>query len=402
MSKTEKIFKYFLCMGLGALFVLTATSPNKAYAQKCGDVFTDDDIIKYFDRNICLSVSEIYRMPAIVGERAIPGLRKLIESGRCGRYEMMNAYTALARLGVQEAFNELEKMVHEPMRNNSAFYGLAFVRNNQAISILMTYFSKYRSDPSMKNLDNNHSFYDHLFTITRGIRSITFAWNVPAVDMPVYQGNMMANPTRDEWEAWWNKQKDIPFSPPDFSDISDPQLRCLARMAEWGLPEAVIAMTEELPGKEKEVASILKTFQRVLTRFGNMSGTIDVALLRLGDRSILTELTNDLGEKPVHVRDQALEKLQIANTKESIEALLNALEIEIDVREFELNRFRGEILNALSQMVVDPPLETGSLPTLENFQKWKQWWSDNKDTAILKREPINRNRRHYFGIANNN
>ena len=389
MFNAKKIFKYFQYMSLSALFVMATLSPNKVYAQTCGDVFTDEDIIKYFDRNTCPSEREIYKMAAIVGERAIPGLRKLGESGQCGDgYEAMRVYTPLARLGDQEAFKELEKRLYERTRFNRAFDNLAFVRNNQAVSILMTYFSKYRSDPSM-NIDI--FAYDHLATLIHKMGTIAFARKAPQIGMPELPFVVIGNAQRDEWEAWWNTQKDIPFSSSDHSDISDPQLRCLAGMIEWGLPEAAMLMTE-LPGMEKEAESVLKTFQRDSDElFGSISGTIDVALLRFGDEVIMTELNNRLGSKTTYMRNSAIKKMRIANTKESIDILLNALDVKkIDgVGENGINIFRGEILNALSQMIENPPLDPEADPTPENIQKWKQWWSENKDTAVLKRQSAN-------------
>ena len=383
MFNAGKIFKCFLCMSLSTLFILTAVFTDEVCAQTCVDVFTDEDIIKYFDRNTCPSEREIYKMAAIVGERAIPGLKKLIESGQCGDgYEAMRVYTPLARLGDQEAFKELEKRLYERTRFNRAFDNLAFVRNNQAVSILMTYFSKYQSDPS---LNVNILGYDHLATLVVRIWNIAFARNAPSINMPDLPVIVIGNTQRDEWEAWWNEQKDIPFSSNDHSDISDPQLRCLAEMIEWGLPEAAMLMTE-LPGKEKEAESILKTFQRYgVASPKTISGTIAVALLRLGDEVILTELNNDLGSKTEHLRDYALGKMRIANTKESIDALLNALDTDnVEIQEYELTKFRGKILNALPQMIEDPPLGYEADPIPENVQKWKKWWSESKDTAVLK------------------
>ena len=90
------------------------------------------------------------------------------------------------------------------------------------------------------------------------------------------------------------------------------------------------------------------------------------------------------------MRDRAIQKIRIASTKTGIETLLSALEAEITgVSETESNEFRGKILNALSRMVEEPPLGANTAPTPENFLKWKQWWMDNKDAAILKRPSVN-------------
>ena len=339
-------------------------------AQICKNVITDEDIAKYFDEKGCTSRYKVYEVSAVAGERAVPWLRKLIESGRCvGVGSEVDAYIALARFGDQDAFRELEKQLYEKRYNEITIEQLAFVRNNQAISILMTYFSKYRADPS-PNRDHRDSdaISDHLATLINKMWRVAFARSTPAIDAPEQPFIVIGNAKRDAWEAWWNKQKDIPFSSSDHSDISDPQLRCLARMIEWGMPKAAMLMTE-LPGKEKEAKSILNTFQRESGRsFGSMSGTITVALVRLGDEAIMAELKRDLGSKSQYTRNPVIETMRIANTKESIDILLNALEIKIDgVDEDSINR--GKILNALPQMVENPPLGADVDPTPENIQK---------------------------------
>ena len=409
MFKAGKISRCLLCIGLSVLFALTTLFSDNVYARKCGDVLTDEDIAKHFEKNGC-NTREIYRISVMAGEQAITGLQNLLKSNRCDQFGRSHVYIALARLGDNDAFKELEKQLYASRFNDSAIEHLAFVRNNQAISILMTYFSRYRADPTLLDalfgnsrgdspqsvehlgervhFGRTLSIYSPLARIGNEIWGTTFTWNTPAVDLPVRPVLGVAN--LDDWENWWNKQKDIPFRPLDYSNISNPHFRCLARMAEWGLPEAVMLMTE-LPGNEKEVESILKTFRgENRMPFGSMSGTIDVALLRLGDGAILTALAHDLGMKESWARDRALQKIRIASTKAGIETLLNALEKDITgVSEVETNEFREEILNALSEMVENPPLGIATAPTPENFLKWKQWWANNKDTVVLKRPSVN-------------
>ena len=383
MLKTGKIYKYLICMGVIVLFMLTAL-PDRAYSYKCGDVITDEDIAKYFDENGC-SLHAVYGMPAIVGERAIPGLKKLIETKRCVNLQRLNVHIALARFGEQEGLDELERLLHVgSFSNPTAIENLAFVRNDQAVSILRTY---YQSGLSQRFVDGTPFPYSPEIKIGASLWDITFIWNDPAaIGLPSALFHNL-----DEWNAWWNKYKDIHLKWPDFSNVSDPQLRCLARMAEWGWPEAVMQMTE-LPGKEKDVASILKTFQRASQRqFGTMSGTIEAVLFRLGDEAALEELTRNLSVKESYARERAIEKIRIANTKAGIEALLGAFDAkDAEIPKSELDKFRERILNALSQMVENPPLGMGAAPTPENYLKWKEWWANKKDTAILKKQPLDK------------
>jgi len=34
-------------------------------------------------------------------------------------------------------------------------------------------------------------------------------------------------------------------------------------------------------------------------------------------------------------------------------------------------------------MVKDPPLSADARATPDNFQKWKDWWAQNKDHAVV-------------------
>ena len=87
--------------------------------------------------------------------------------------------------------------------------------------------------------------------------------------------------------------------------------------------------------------------------------------------------------------ETALEKLQWANTKASVDALVNVLGMENpEIPEYERKEFRKKTLKALAEMIENPPLSAGSAATEENFQKWKQWWAANKDTAVLIRKPV--------------
>ena len=46
-------------------------------------------------------------------------------------------------------------------------------------------------------------------------------------------------------------------------------------------------------------------------------------------------------------------------------------------------RRTGLILNALAELVKDPPLSAGAPPTAESCQKWKDWWAKNRDKAVF-------------------
>jgi hypothetical protein len=45
----------------------------------------------------------------------------------------------------------------------------------------------------------------------------------------------------DGWEKWW-KTATPPLIRPIYEDMPDEQSRCLARLAEWGFPDAVVKL----------------------------------------------------------------------------------------------------------------------------------------------------------------
>ena len=44
-------------------------------------------------------------------------------------------------------------------------------------------------------------------------------------------------------------------------------------------------------------------------------------------------------------------------------------------------RCSGWMMDALAQMIKDPPLPPGAVATAENMQTWKVWWAKHKDSA---------------------
>ena len=376
-------------------FVLIALCPSQIMAQKCGDVISDAEIEKYFNPK-GTSHPGIYRVAALVGERAIPELRKLAKAEPVVRgydySKQVAAITALARLGDQESIEELDKLLNAEKfiesENQNAIKALAFVGNEKAISILMAYVTKYKSDGSKLFVSHGDYATLPLQNIPNALRSITFKWNVPALKFPQKEGFflMSAESDYEEWEDWWDAQKDIPLVS-IYANVSDPQVRCLAELVDWGETNAILAMSET---SSEEVVPLLKSASREpRNRLGTVSGNIDAVLLRLDDATLINEMRDDLGAREPYFRELALSKMSFANTKETVSALVSALGAEdTKIPEGERRKFWGMIINALSGMIEKPPMGSGSEATHENCQRWKQWWAANKDTAVLIRKPV--------------
>ena len=277
---------------LSMFCALIASCPSQIMAQKCGDVIGDAEIEKYLnpkDTNSDL----IYRVAALVGERAIPELRKLAKSEPVARgynnSKQVAAIAALARLGDQESIEELDKRLNAEKFNESAnrnaIRALAFVGNEKAILILMAYVTKYKNDDSRLFVNNEDYFTYPLQNIPKALHDITFKWNNPSIKLPQREQVFLFNkPYFGEWEDWWNAHKDIPLVP-IYADVSDPQVKCLAKLVDWGETDAILAMSET---SSEEVVPLLKSASREpRNRLGTVSGNIDAVLLRLGDETLL-------------------------------------------------------------------------------------------------------------------
>lgn len=150
-----------------------------------------------------------------------------------------------------------------------------------------------------------------------------------------------------------------------------------------------------------------------------IQGNLQAALLRFGDQKtagqVATEL-NSFAIYPGYFPLEAIRKLRFAGGKTAVGVLVDGLgsanRISQDAqKEFDAcllrvtaanqpskqpkeaaqacagsfswaERRTNLILNALAEMVKDPPLPANAPPTAENSHKWKDWWAKNQDRAI--------------------
>jgi hypothetical protein len=149
-------------------------------------------------------------------------------------------------------------------------------------------------------------------------------------------------------------------------------------------------------------------------------------LLRLGDQKIAAQVATELNELPIYPGYyfplEAIRKLRFAGGKTAVGILIDGLGSSNRMTQDAQKNFdacvvtvtaanqpwkqpkeaaekacvgsfswaerrTSLILNALAEMVKDPPLPANAPPTPENSQKWKDWWARNRDKAVFVSPP---------------
>jgi hypothetical protein len=390
----RKLANNSLLIGI-AIISSILISPGVLIAQKCGDSFSDSDLKSLFHTIIenehKRNPELIYRAVAIVGEQAIPELRRVrqeVKYGENAREIQDAAQAALAKLGDRGALEELEQSLYIERERHSAIDKLAFVGSDRAISALMKYLIAHEFDKS-RHVDHGDYIVDPLKEIIDAMYLITFGKRVPASQLPMRDKNALFAyaPFLQELRNWYKNQNDERLSLPVYANVSNPKLKCLATMVDWGIPNAILAMAE-VP--DREAGTIIRQFPRISREgLGTTWGNVDAALARLGDRKILTELAIDLKHEYRSLRECALAKLRFAGNKAAVEAIISVLGLEnqtIPIKEYP--EYQQTILRVLARMTQNPPLKADAEPSPENIAIWKNWWAKNKQRAIFKQQPF--------------
>jgi hypothetical protein len=235
------------------------------------------------------------------------------------------------------------------------------------------------------------------------------------------------------------KYKGQHLSTPVFESVSDPYLQCLARRVEWGHPDAILdiatfggpsaeAILKQFPAPHAgEVMGARELFPEILQNEdgtppldSQIQGNLQAALLRFGDQEIAHQVATELNEFPIwpgYFPLEAIWKLRFAGGKTSVGILIDGLgssnRLSQDAQKnfdaclgrvlpvnqpsqeqkeaakkecagfSSADRRTGYILNALAEMVKDPPLPANAPPTSESSQKWKDWWARNRDKVFV-------------------
>jgi hypothetical protein len=375
---------------------------------------------------------------SVAGNLAIPVLRQFASLPKNNECTSSNfdaaARTALAKLGDQTAYATVKK---QWAQHSAGPYParIDFIGDDWALQTLVEFLIQHANDPKMiVQHGPADGPYDARNGILAEIRGIARRHVIPDLPDADYSPSGIA-----QWKAWLGKDKGQHLSTPVFESVSDPYLQCLARRVEWGHPDAILdiatfggpsaeAIFKQFPApRSGEVMGARELFPDVLQNEdgrpdtdSEIQGNLQAGLLRFGDETtagqVATEL-NSFAPYPGYFPFEAIRKLRFAGGKTAVGVLVDGLgsanRISQDAqKEFDAcllrvtaanqpskqpkeaaqacagsfswaERRTSLIMNALAEMVKDPPLPANALPTAENSQKWKDWWVKNRDKAVF-------------------
>ena len=378
---------------------------------------------------------------SVAGNLAIPVLRQfasLPKHNACtGSAFDAQARTALAKLGDENAYTAIKQQWAQH-RAGPYPARIDFIGDDWALQTLVEFLIQHANDPRMiEEHGPADGPYDYRSGILAEIKGIARRHVTPDLPDADYSPSGTA-----QWKAWLGKYKGQHLSTPVFESVSDPYLQCLARRVEWGHPDAIldiatfggpsaVAILKQFPApRSGEVMGARELYRDVLrdenedesrpNPDSEIQGNLQAALLRFGDQrtagQVATEL-NSFALYPGHFPFEAIRKLRFAGGKTAVGVLVDGLgsanRISQDAqKEFDAclirvtfanqqskqtkeaaqacagsfswaERRTSLILNALAEMVKDPPLPANAPPTAENSQKWKDWWVKNRDKAVF-------------------
>ena len=388
----------------------------------------------------------IAKAASVAGEPAIPVLREIARSPRgsdCYWGRAPEARQALAKLGDEAAYQSVLNAWGSKsplMRGN-----LEEVGDDRALITLVSYLIDHVNDPAMQILHGpSDGPVDARGWILESIRDIARRHHVLNFPYADYSPQGIA-----QWKAWLTSHKGRVLSEPVFKHVSDPYLRCLARRVEWGYPDAILDIATS---GQQSALSILKEFpspsggepmgarmlfpeivsqeEGIPRRDQEIQGNLEAALGLLGDQQALDRIASEIKDYPIrfeYVPYEALRKLKFIGGKPAVAILINALgapnRMSQDAQKgwdtclhnstpagasekqresakkyceelgygWEVQRYNGWAMDALAQLVKDPPLKAGAAPSAENIQIWKEWWVRNQSWLNSLLRPVHWN-----------
>jgi hypothetical protein len=333
------------------------------------------------DRNV------IYRLAAIGGNSLIPALRRISEPGMPENDIPGAAQTSLARLGDEEALQQLGREMNGPNHGGWATGKLLRAGDDKSIAILMTFLVAHLTDNSLY-VDMGDTGSDVRYAIIDGL--------APALLNPPTEPSGVPTVTLEKWAAWWQQNKGAPLTLVISTDLQDPYLQCLARKFEWGFPEAILDLGAA--GNSQAMPALKK-----LTHIGDqrlrasgintVRGRAQAALAKLGDPDEFKAIADEL-ESPGCF--DAVIKMQYIGGRKAVEALIESLKGANFLSEYPDYKNDGRnaprmklghdqaITNTLAKMLVSPPAITGK-PGSKRM--WLAWWAQNSGTAQMIQPP---------------
>lgn len=329
----------------------------------------------------------VLRAAAVGGSAFVPLLRTMSRPGRPPWEVAGAAQVALARLGDQDAMEELRSEIG---KNGSsainAIKKLTMIRSEASLSVLMQYLIDHRNlSERIENLGDVS--VDPLWDVVRAM--------IEMLEEPPYSRGYTSREQLDGWERWW-KETRPPHITPISEGLTDSVSICYARLAEWGFVDGVYQLYLHLGAQS---VPLLKRLARLgdkafpVAGYKTARGAAQTLLARQGDQEEFTKIVKELdgSEYP-----DAVAKLQYISGPAAFEALLRSLSLQTFMLhsdrekkyiDAEGQKLRIALMQALSKMVANPPLPPDAAPTPENIQKWTTWWEANKEKNVLKNMP---------------
>lgn len=379
----------------------------------------------------------------VAGEKAIPLLKELADLPKDTRCYPMGdmVWKALAKLGDQEAYEAMKKDVQQ---GKGSQWDITFIGDDFALTTLVEFLIEHVNDPRMQTMQGpTDGPYDYRNPLLAQIKDFGRMRRIPDFPDADYSPAGI-----EQWKAWLAKYKGKQFSKPVSEGVPDPYMQCLVRKVEWGFPDAILdigtsgkgsaeAVLKKFPtpvagqpmGARKLFPQILRSEDGIPDPTREMQGNIEVALAMLGDKQMLDQIRQELEDSPYYwdyLPLEAVRKLKFIGGSVAVDTLVDALgnlrglqkegganlaqcmqpsvytglhptpEQQENLRKYcdslpyfiRIGQVNTLILQALAQMVKNPPLAADAAPTPENFKKWKDWWNENKDRAsfIVQRE----------------
>jgi hypothetical protein len=304
-----KVFRLLLIAG--SLIACAGT----LFAQECGE--NDIDVAALL-RQALTKCSEklVYEVSAVVGEQAIPELRKLLAAGSsatCSSPTQIAAEeTALAKLGDADALRSFATPLNPRQ--------LAVIGDDRAIAILMTFLADHEFDKS-RIRDAGDYKYDPLTDVITSVFDISSRRTIS--DLPTRWSGQSTSWDQylEVWRKWWDGHKGRPVSTAPYMTVRNPSLKCLARKVDWGFADSVLDIADRFG---KAGLDVLRSFPTpiVIQPWGTIPGNLDAALARLGDREALNRIVEEL-QHGAYL--DAIRKLTYVGGADSAEALVNSL-----------------------------------------------------------------------------
>lgn len=420
----------------------TASNPQLAVTvlEKVLDACSSPDEVQAMQMKYGHDV--ILDQASIAGNLAIPVLHVfavLPKNNECTSSTFdAAARTALAKLGDESAYAVIKKQWTQ-RRGGPYPARLDFIGDDWALLTLVEHLIQHVNGPGVIVLGPSDAPIDVRDGQLAQIRGIARRHVVPDFPDADYSPSGIA-----QWKTWLEKYKGQHLSTPVFESVSDPYLQCLARRVEWGHPDAILdiatfggpsgeAILKRFPAPHAgEVMGARELFPEILqdedgrpNLDSQIQGNLQAASLRFGEQKIAAQVATELNELPIYPGYfplEAIRKLRFAGGKTAVGILIDGMgssnRVSKDAQKnFDAcvgrvlpvsqpsqeqkeaarkecagffswaDRRTGLILNALAEMVKNPPVPADAPPTSENSLKWKEWWTKNRDKAVFAIPP---------------